>query len=124
MSVSVVPAEGRTSIRIHQRIRGLAAMVTASTLMAGAVAAPFIAVMADRLMSRPTPRWVRSLGIDLFIHHSDAQAIAIGIGALAIAAAIPFGRAINKLLARQQERRVRLLTEAVSANTRLAIDTE
>ena len=92
--------------------------------MAGAVAAPFIAVMADRLMNRPTPRWVRSLGIDLFIHRSDAQAIAIGIGVLTIAAAIPIGRAINKLVARQQERRVRLLTEAVSANTRLAIDTE
>jgi serine/threonine-protein kinase len=124
MSVSVVPAEGRTSIRIVERIRGLAAMVTASTLMAGAVAAPFIAVMADRLMNRPTPRWVRSLGIDLFIHRSDAQAIAIGIGVLTIAATIPIGRAINKLVARQQERRVRLLTEAVSANTRLAIDTE
>jgi serine/threonine-protein kinase len=121
MTVSVVPAEGLTSIRIVQRLRGLAAATTAATLLAGATMAPFVAVMAERLMSRDTPRWVRSLGIDLFIHRSDRQAIAIGIGVVALLAMIPLGRALNKLFARQNRRRVHLLTEAVVANVQLAI---
>jgi serine/threonine-protein kinase len=121
MEVAVVPAEGRTSIRIAQRIRGLAAATTAATFFAGAVAAPFVAVMAERLMSRDTPHWVRTLGIDLFLHRSDRQAIAIGIGIVVALAAIPIGRMLNKMFARQNQRRVHLLTEAVSANARLAI---
>lgn len=122
MDVSVVPAEGRTSLRIVQRIRGLAAATTAGTLFVGAVVAPFVAVMAERLMSRDTPRWVRSLGIDLYFHRSDTQAIAIGIGAVTLLAAIPLGRMLNRLFARQHQRRVHLLTEAVNANVQLAIN--
>jgi hypothetical protein len=65
---------------------------------------------------------VRSLGVDLFIHRSDAQSIAIGVGVLTILAAIPIGRALNQMIARQQQRRLHLLTEAVSANVQLAIE--
>jgi serine/threonine-protein kinase len=122
MDVSVVPVDGRTSVRITQRIRGLAAATTAVTLLAGAAVAPFVAVMAERMMSRATPHWARSLGINLFLHHSDTQVIAIGAGVAALLAAIPIGRALNKLFARQHRRRVHLLSEAVVANVQLAIN--
>ena len=121
MDVSVVPADGRTSIRVVHRIRGLIASSVAATLLAGTVVAPFVAVAAARLMDQQTPRWVRQLGIDLFLHRSDTQAIAIGIGIVTLLAAIPLGRAFNRLIARQTQRRVHLLTEAVVAHTKLAI---
>jgi serine/threonine-protein kinase len=122
MDVSVVPADGRTSVRVVQRIQRLAAATTAALLGAGATVAPFVAVMAERLMNRDTPRWLRSLGISLHFHRSDTQTIAIAIGVATMLAAIPIGRALNRFLARQNQRRVHLLTEAVVAKVQLAID--
>jgi len=122
MDVSVVPGDGRTSVRIVQRIRGLAAATTAATLLAGAIVAPFVAVIAANLMDHRTPPWARSLGLNLFLHRSDTQAIAIGVGIAAFLAAIPIGRALNKLFARQSQRRVHMLTETVIAKVQLAIN--
>jgi eukaryotic-like serine/threonine-protein kinase len=121
-SVSVVPAEGKTSIRIAQHFRGLAAATTMASLAVGSVIAPFVAVISNQMMIRDTPRWVRALGIDLYIHRSDRQSIALVIGAVALLAMIPLGRAINRLFARQNQRRVHLLTEAVTAKVQLAIN--
>jgi serine/threonine-protein kinase len=121
VTLAVVPAEGRTTIRIAQHIRGLAAMTTAATLFAGTIVAPFVAVAAERIMQRDTPRWARALGINLFLHRSDTRLIAMGIGLLAVLAAIPAGRALNRWISRVYQRRVHLLTEAVLAKTQLAI---
>jgi serine/threonine-protein kinase len=123
LNVSVVPAEGRTTVRIEQHTRGLAAVVTLASTFAGTVVAPFVAVMAERvMMSRATPHWVRSLGIDLYFHRHDIQSIAVGVGLATIIAAIPIGRALNRLFARHTQRRVHLLTEAVVAKAQLAIN--
>ena len=120
MTASVVPADGRTSIRITQRIRGLAAATVASVTAIAGFLAPMAAVVAFEIMRRPTPRWARSLGLDLFVHRSDREVIAIGVGVALVLASIPLGRWINRILKRQHERRLHLLAEAVTANVRLA----
>ena len=122
LGVSVVPADGRTGIRIVQRIRGLAATVTTATLVAGAFAGPIVYAIAFRLMRQDTPRWIRSLAIDLHLHRSEVQLIATGLGVMAFLAAIPIGRAVTRMIARFHQRRLHLLTEAVSAKVQLAIN--
>ena len=121
LNVSVVPAEGRTAIRLEQKTRGFAAFTTLGTLAMGALAAPFVAIAAANLMDRRTPGWVRALGLNLYLHRSDTRLIAIGVGVLAVLAAIPIGRSLNRWFARHTERRLRLLTEAVGAKVQLAI---
>jgi eukaryotic-like serine/threonine-protein kinase len=115
LTVSVVPSEGQTSIRAVQRIGGLAAATMGSFMTAAAVAAPIISVAAFNLMAMPTPRWLRSLSLDLFMQRSDRGWIALGIGIAAFLTSIPISRAINRLLHRQQARRLYLLVEAVAA---------
>jgi hypothetical protein len=122
MTASVVPADGRTSIRITQRIRGLAAATITSVTAIAGLLAPVASVVSFEIMRMPTPRWARSLGLDLFVHRSDREVIAIGVGIALMVASIPVGRWINRILKRQHERRLHLLTEAVTANVRLAVN--
>lgn len=121
LSVSVVPDEGRTSVRVVQHIRGLAAATVTSSIFGAAVVAPFIAVAAFQMMQMPTPRWIYDLGIDLFVRRSQAAMFASWIGAAVILAGIPVGRLLNRLFRRQHERRVHLLSEALTAKARLGI---
>jgi hypothetical protein len=121
LTASVVPADGHTSVRLTQRIRGLAAATIASAITIGGMLAPVVTYTSYRILSMPTPRWVRTLGIDLFVQRSDRAAIAVGIGIGAALIAIPIARAINRLFHRQQQRRLHLLAEAVTARVQLAV---
>jgi hypothetical protein len=121
MTASVVPADGRTSIRITQRIRGLAAATVAAVTGIAGVVAPVITMVSFEIMRMPTPRWARSMGLDLFVNRSDRALISLAIGLGVVIASIPVGRWINRVLHRQQERRLHLLAEAVTARVQLAI---
>jgi hypothetical protein len=121
MTASVVPADGKTSINIVQRVRGLAAATLAGTTALAALLGPLAAVISFELMWGPTPRWVRALGVDLFVARTDRQWIAMWVGLVTAAVTIPLGRVINRMWRRRVARRVALLTEAARANIRLAI---
>jgi serine/threonine protein kinase len=122
LRVAVVPSEGRTGVRVVHRIAGLTAAVTSATLLAGALAGPLVYAIAFKLMRQDTPRLIRSFAIDLHIHRSEAQLLAVAFGGLAFLAAIPIGRALNRMIARFNQRRTHLLTEAVTAKVQLAIN--
>jgi serine/threonine-protein kinase len=121
LDVSVVPADGRTSVRLVHRIRGLAiAMVSASVLVAATIA-PVATVVSAAIMSTPTPRWVRQLGLNLIMSRSDIWNIAAGIGIVVAIGAIPAARMLLRRFHRQHARRLLLLGEAVSAKVGLGV---
>ena len=108
-------------MRLVHRIRGLAiAMVSASVVVAAAIA-PVATVVSATIMSSPTPRWVRQLGLNTILSRSDIWDIATGIGIVVAIGAIPAARMLLRRFHRQHARRLFLLGEAVTARIGLGV---
>jgi hypothetical protein len=123
LDVSIVPDAGKTAIGLSQSIRRMAATtMTASVLFFGGVLGPLTAYTSHGLMRRSTPHWVHDLGIRLFISRSDANSLAIALGVAVSLLSIPLARMAIGWLRRQNVGRLRALTEALTANVRLAIE--
>jgi eukaryotic-like serine/threonine-protein kinase len=121
LEVSVAPDDGRTTVRLAQSVRRMAAGTMASFGMLGGVVAGATSVVSKTMMVMYTPDWLRArIPFELYINRSDAEWIALGIGAAAGIVAIAAGRLTVRLLHRQNEAKLRALTEAVSANVKLA----
>jgi serine/threonine-protein kinase len=121
LEISVVPADGRTTVRMVQRIRGLAAATLASSLAVGIAVGPVVSVITNEILRSPTPRWMRQLGLTSLVSRSEIAAIALGVGAVVALLSIPVGRMLVRKFRRMHERRLHLLAEAVTAKVQLAV---
>jgi hypothetical protein len=122
LEVSIVPDAGRTAIGLSQSIRRMAATtMTASVLFFGGVLGPLTVYTSHALMRQSTPRWLRELGISVFLTRRHAQDIAIALGVGVALLSVPLARMAIRWLRRQNVGRLRALTEALSANVRLSI---
>ncbi|HET9423828.1 MAG TPA: serine/threonine-protein kinase [Gemmatimonadaceae bacterium] len=121
LDVSVVPADGVTSVRVVQRIRAFALATMSASVAIGISIGPVAALISRQIIHSPTPRWARELGITTFVSRGFLDVMAVGIGVAVVLSAVPIARALIRRFRRQQAQRVHLLGEAVTANVRLAI---
>jgi hypothetical protein len=122
LDVSVVPADGKTSISVVHRMRGLAGTTILAVDAIALALWPVISAVSFTILSWPTLRFVRRLGFSMYVPRGAREVIAIAIGAAVALAAIPIGRMLVRRFRRQHERKVLLLSEALTAKTQLAIN--
>jgi serine/threonine-protein kinase len=122
LEASIVPADGVTTIRVRERMHGMAvATMTASVVFVGGVVGPAAAVIANAVLRAPMPRWLRHLP---YVHRHDIPLIAAAVGLTAALVSIPIGRAIVRNFYRRHAARVRALTQSLVANVKLLCQRE
>jgi hypothetical protein len=121
LHASIASLNGKTTVRLAQSIRRMAVGVFASSAFLGATFGLLTAAVSDRLIGRtPTPHWIRSFGFNLYVHRDAGTMIAIALGAGVALSSIPIARALIRASWRSNAARLRLLSEALSANIRIA----
>jgi hypothetical protein len=118
IEASIVPADGVTTIRVREKMHGLAATMASTMVMVGGTVGPAAALITNAILRAPTPHWLRHLPVVHF-HRGDIPTIAVAVGVTAAMVSIPIGRSIVRSFYRRHAARVRALAEAVIANVRL-----
>jgi hypothetical protein len=119
LEASIVPADGVTSIRVRERMGGMAAATMAgSVVLIGGVVGPAAALVTNAILRTPTPRWLRDLPM-FFLHRHDIPIITAVVGVAAALVSIPIGRAMVRGFHRRHAARVKALTQSVVANVKL-----
>ena len=122
LEVSVIPSDGKTTVRLAQNIRRMAfGTMAGSVTLLGGILAPFTGLVSREIMRLPAPRWYRALDLNIFVSHRHVDSIAAWIALGVALASIPIGRAVVRWLSRRSAGQLHALTEAVSANVRLAV---
>ena len=126
LTVQVIPADDRTSIRIRQALRRTATLTMAGAIGATLAAFPIANAAATTIVFGRGAPWsmARALGITVFVSRTNLAEMVLVAGLIATVVAIPLGRVLLKRLYRSQLRRIRLLASALNARVRLAIKDE
>jgi serine/threonine-protein kinase len=117
LSVSIVPADGKTSVRLAQNARRMATTTMMSALAGGAlVVGPLVTLLARAIIDMPTPPLLRALGLTFHVTRPVAEQLAIVCGAVAAVAVLPLARVAIQWAHRRLRRRADALLEAVVSN--------
>lgn len=131
LEVSVIPVDGKTTVRVAQSARRMAAVTMGfSYLIIGGIIGPLVGQFSHMLMHQRTPRVVwealtpegmRVFRSYLHFNQSEIHLFALGIGLIFSLLSIPIGRALVRRFWRESVARMRLLSEAITANVRVAV---
>ena len=117
LQVSIVPAEGKTSVRMVQSSRRMAFTGMAAAAGFGAlVVGPLVTLASLTVIRMPTPQWLRPLAIELRVVGVSAEQLALICGSVAALAMIPLGRIAIRWLHKRLRERTETLLEAVVSN--------
>jgi hypothetical protein len=113
LEVAIVPHQGRTTIRLAQSIRGMAATTMIATVgIIGGVVAPAIAMNLRSILRIPAPlRWMA-------LSRHDTSMIAATVGFAIAAASIPLGRRLVRWVRRRNAIRLRELAGVLTSRVR------
>lgn len=124
LDVSVIPSDGKTTVRLEQNIRRMAGITMVSSVaLLGGVVAPLVGLVSRGIMLLPAPIWLGGR-FHLFVSRGHASSIAAWIALGIAVASVPIGRTLVRWLARRSIGQLNALTEAVSGSVRLAVREE
>jgi predicted Ser/Thr protein kinase len=115
LDVSIVPAEGTTTVHMKKSVRRMAVKMLTATIAAGAFVGPLAGLLTWQFIRHPTPG-LRELGRLLHLSRGDAELLTVGVGVLAAIAVIPVGRWVVRWLHGRSRTQLDALTEAVTSN--------
>jgi predicted Ser/Thr protein kinase len=116
LDVSIVPAEGTTTVHMTKSLRRMAVKMLTATLAAGTFVGSLTGLLTWQFIQSPTPGWLRELGLLLQVSRGGAELLTIGVGVLAGIAVIPMGRGALRWLHGRSRAQLDALTEAVASN--------
>ena len=122
LNVSIVPADGKTTVRLTQNARRMAVSAMTSAAVAGAVViGPIVSFVSLALIRMPTPPWLRDFNV-FEIRRPMAEDLAVALGAAAAVLTLPLARFAIQWAHRRLRRRSDALLEAVVSNADTARD--
>jgi predicted Ser/Thr protein kinase len=118
LDVSIVPADGKTSIALKQSVRRMVTAALVGGVYLGGVVGWLTTLLMQEVVRRPTHVWVREVGVRLDVSRPTAEWIAVGIGLVAGLSVLPLTRLLIKRLYRTALKRVAAIRDALVANVR------